>query len=51
MRVLRRGEGSEFVLTLIRRPGMSDEEFPKDAAAVEKDLRSLKQLLETGPRR
>jgi uncharacterized protein YndB with AHSA1/START domain len=51
MRVLPRGEGSELVFTLIRRPGVSDEEFAKDAAAVEKDLRSLKQLLEAGPRR
>lgn len=49
MRVLPRGEGSEFVFTLMRRPGVSDEEFARDAAAVEKDLRALKELLERQP--
>jgi len=46
MRVLPNGEGSEFVFTLIRRPGMSDELFAQDKAAVEKDLKTLKYLLE-----
>lgn len=46
MRVVPNGEGSEFVFTLIRRPGMSDEKFAEDKAAVEKDLRALKGLLE-----
>ena len=46
MRVLPNGEGSEFVFTLIRRPGMSDEQFAQDKAAVEKDLKTLKHLLE-----
>ena len=48
MRVVPVGEGSEFVFTLIRRPGMSDQEFADDKAAVEKDLKTLKDLLETG---
>lgn len=46
MRVLPNGEGSEFVFTLFRRPGMSDEEFASDRAAIEEDLKTLKGLLE-----
>lgn len=46
MRVVPNGEGSEFVFTLIRQPGMSDAEFARDRAAVESDLNTLKGLLE-----
>lgn len=46
MRVVPRGEGSEFLFTLIRQPGMSDEQFASDRAAVEQDLKTLKHLLE-----
>lgn len=46
MRVVPSGEGSEFTFTLIRQPGMSDARFAEDKAAVEKDLRALKALLE-----
>jgi len=46
MRVVPHGEGSEFMFTLIRRPGVSDREFAEDKAAVEKDLKTLKELLE-----
>lgn len=46
MRVQRNAEGSEVVFTLYRRPGMSDAEFEADAAAVRKDLETLKRLLE-----
>jgi hypothetical protein len=46
MRVVPNGQGSEFTFTLIRQPGMSDEKFAEDKAAVEKDLRTLKELLE-----
>jgi hypothetical protein len=46
MRVVPNGEGSEFTFTLIRQPGMSDEKFAEDKAAVERDLRTLKELLE-----
>jgi hypothetical protein len=49
MRVLPNGEGSEFVFTLMHRPGMSDEEFARDKAAVENDLKTLKDLLERLP--
>ena len=46
MRVLPHGEGSEFVFTLFRQPNMTDEQFAADKAAVEKDLQTLKTLLE-----
>jgi hypothetical protein len=40
-----RGSG-EVVFTLRRRPGMSDEGFRADAAAVAAGLTRLKQVLE-----
>lgn len=46
MRVLPNGKGTEFLFTLIRQPGMSDEQFAKDKAAVEQDLKTLRTLLE-----
>jgi Polyketide cyclase / dehydrase and lipid transport len=46
MRVLPLGDGSEFVFTLVRQPGASDEEFARDKATVESDLKTLKGLLE-----
>jgi hypothetical protein len=46
MRVVPNGEGSEFLFTLIRQPGMSDGQFAQDKAAVERDLKTLKDLLE-----
>ena len=46
VRVVPNGEGSEFVFTLIRQPGMSDGQLAKDKAAVENDLKTLKDLLE-----
>jgi hypothetical protein len=46
MRVVPHGEGSEFVFTLIRQPGISDAQFAEDKVAVEKDLKTLKNLLE-----
>lgn len=46
MRVLPHGNGSEFVFTLVRQPGISDATFASDRAAVEADLRRLKLLLE-----
>src|SRR5687767_5896876 len=45
MRVVPNGDGSEFTFTLIHQPGMSDEQWAADRAAVERDLRALKQLL------
>ena len=49
MRVVPNGDGSEFIFTLFRQPEMSDEKFAEDRAAVEKDLRTLKELLENKP--
>jgi hypothetical protein len=46
MRVVPNGDGSEFVFTLIRRPGMTDAELASDKGAVERDLKTLKNLLE-----
>ncbi len=46
MRVVAHGDGSEFIFTLIRQPGVTDEQFAQDKAAVEKDLRTLKGVLE-----
>ena len=46
MRVVPNGEGSEFIFTLIRQPGMSDAQFARDKGAVAADLKTLKELLE-----
>jgi len=47
MRVLRNAEGSEVVFTLYRLPGVAEEEFERDAALVEADLKRLRALLES----
>jgi uncharacterized protein YndB with AHSA1/START domain len=47
IRVIPNGKGSEVVFTLFRRPGVSADQFAEDASAVEKDLNTLKRLLET----
>jgi carbon monoxide dehydrogenase subunit G len=46
MRVVPNGDGSEFIFTLLQQTGMSEEQFAEDVRAVEKDLRTLKELLE-----
>jgi hypothetical protein len=49
MRVIATAQGSErseVVFTLRRRPGVTDEEFEADAAAVGADLATLRGLLE-----
>ena len=46
MRVLPNAAGSTLVFTLFQLPGMSDEDFAKDAQLVEDDLRTLKKRLE-----
>jgi hypothetical protein len=46
MRVIPNGSGSEIVFTLLRQPDTSDEKFSEDADWVEKDLRTLKTVLE-----
>jgi len=47
MRVIADGDGSEVVFTLRRLPGMSDEEFARDAGLVAADLGRLKRILES----
>ncbi len=47
MRVLPNGPGSELIFMLFRLPDMSDENFAEDAAWVTRDLKTLKDLLET----
>jgi hypothetical protein len=46
MRVFRNGEGCEIVFTLFRLPGISDVDYAKDAATIERDLQTLKVVLE-----
>lgn len=46
MRVVPNGGGSEVIFTLFRRPGMTDDEIERDVAAVDRDLRALKTLIE-----
>ena len=46
MRVVANGTGAEVMFTLLRTPGMTEDAFAADAAAVERDLNALKALLE-----
>jgi hypothetical protein len=46
--VLPDGARSEVVFTLRRAPGMDDEAFAADAAAVTADLATLKRVVEAG---
>jgi hypothetical protein len=48
MRVVPNGAGSTVLFTLFRLPGMSDADFDRDAAMVQRDLETLKQVLEEG---
>ncbi|WP_018140029.1 SRPBCC family protein [Thioalkalivibrio sp. ALJ7] len=48
MRVLPNEAGSEFVFSLMRPPGMTDEQYAVDRRAVEHDLQRLKEYLESG---
>ena len=47
MRVIADGNGSEMVFTLRRRPGMTDDEFARDAGLVTADLARLRQVLQS----
>jgi len=46
IRVVPNGAGSSVIFTLLRLPGVSEQEFNEDARTVEKDLTILKGLLE-----
>jgi hypothetical protein len=49
LRVVPNGAGSTVIFTLLRLPGVSESRFADDAKWVEKDLATLKRLLETPP--
>ena len=46
IRVIANGEGAEVLFTLFQTPGMSDQQFEKDARLVQKDLATLKVMIE-----
>ncbi len=46
MRVMPNGDGAEVTFLLIETPGMSNADYQRDAAAVMKDLQTLKAILE-----
>jgi hypothetical protein len=46
LRVVPSGNGCELVLTLFRRPDMTDEKFAADAEWVMRDLSAAKRILE-----
>lgn len=46
MRVVPNGSGSEVLLTVFQLPGMSDAKYAEDQQMVERDLRTLKRILE-----
>lgn len=47
MRTFPNDEGSEVVFTLFRQPDVDDAAFEADAAAIARDLATLKQLMES----
>lgn len=47
LRVVPNSDGAEVMFTLLKLPGMSEEEFEADSSCVLKDLNTLKRLLET----
>ena len=48
MRVAPNGTGSEVSFILFRLPGVTDAQLEADAAQVQRDLETLKRLLEAG---
>ena len=49
MRVIENGDGAQIIFTLFHQPEMTFEQFENDITAVEKDLLTLKTLLEESP--
>ena len=49
LRVLQHPDGAEVVFTLRQLPGVSDDDFERDAEAVRADLARLAAALEAGP--
>lgn len=46
IRVIAHDDASEVIFTLFRLPGMTDEEFKRDMGAVQKDLETIKAIME-----
>ncbi|MGY5807495.1 SRPBCC family protein [Rhizobium sp. LEGMi198b] len=46
LRVAPNGDGCEVMFLLLKLPGMTDEQFAADAAHIQKDLGTLKSLME-----
>lgn len=46
LRVVPNGDGAEIMFTLLRQAEMDDQAFETDAAAIRKDLSTLKGILE-----
>lgn len=49
MRVIPNGTGCTVIFTLLRLPGISEQQFDDDAKWVEKDLTTLRNVLERTP--
>src|SRR3954468_18678120 len=50
IRVVPNGDGAEVLFTLIQFPGMADEKFSRDLEMVQRDLKTLKTVLERDAR-
>ncbi len=46
LRVMPNGDGAEVAFLLLQERGMTDADYARDAAAVEKDLQALKRVME-----
>lgn len=49
LRVVPNGSGAEMMFTLLRKPHMSEDEYAADAAAIARDLETLRSLLGRSP--
>ena len=47
LRIVQNGDGAEVMLTLFRQPEMTDEKFSADAKWIMRDLRALKDMVES----
>ncbi|MDS7597051.1 SRPBCC family protein [Agrobacterium tumefaciens] len=46
LRVTPNGDGAEIAFTLLQLPGMTDDDFARDAGLVKADLETLKSIIE-----
>ncbi len=46
LRVTPNGDGAEIAFTLLQLPGMTDDDFTRDAGLVKTDLETLKSIVE-----